>query len=293
MRFISKGCLHSITIRSQSFTSAARATPIRNDLSYYWETTPPSDAQLKYADRFFAAALPQLKDSATRFRTVIETAVPEVAFLGRSNVGKSSLLNALLGSDICHTSKRPGRTRSMNLFSVGGEDYKGDPKKLVVLDMPGYGRASQAEWGQEIMKYIVKRKQLRRAFVLVDATHGLKITDEQMLSLLRSNGVSHQIILSKIDRVLFPKGKITKGKSTIDCITKAIPVLDNFVEQLRDKVQPGLGECPDALGELVCTSADAQVDGKKLGIASLRWAVLSATGLRPKETVDSALKSMR
>ena len=85
--------------------------------------------------------------------------MPEVAFLGRSNVGKSSLLNAILGKTICHTSKHPGRTRSMNLYSVGGADHKGHPKKLVVLDMPGYGKASRADWGEEIMKYLVKRKQ--------------------------------------------------------------------------------------------------------------------------------------
>ena len=74
-------------------------------------------------------------------------------------MGKSSLLNALMGHDICHTSRQPGRTRSMNFFAVGGEDSCGNPGKVVVLDMPGYGKGSRAEWGTEIMKYLVGRKQ--------------------------------------------------------------------------------------------------------------------------------------
>jgi len=85
------------------------------------------------------------------------TNLPEVAFLGRSNVGKSSILNALMGRHICHTSSKPGRTRSMNFFAVGGEDGLGSNGKLAVLDMPGYGKASREEWGTEIMKYLTGR----------------------------------------------------------------------------------------------------------------------------------------
>lgn len=159
MRLFLKGLSRSVLKRYRSQTSESTSKIFRHGLSFHWETTPPTHAQLKYAERFFAAAPPQLEDSATKFRTVKEMTVPEVAFLGRSNVGKSSLLNAILGKTICHTSKHPGRTRSMNLYSVGGADHKGHPKKLVVLDMPGYGKASRADWGEEIMKYLVKRKQ--------------------------------------------------------------------------------------------------------------------------------------
>ncbi len=74
-----------------------------------------------------------------------------MAFLGRSNVGKSTLLNALLGRRICHTSSRPGRTRTMNAISVHGG-------RLHVLDMPGYGHGSRREWGREIMKYLAGRE---------------------------------------------------------------------------------------------------------------------------------------
>ena len=128
-------------------------------LAYYWDTAPPTATQLRRAEKFFGEAPPKLMFSASKFRTIDNSAMPEVAFLGRSNVGKSSLLNALMGQKICHTSSKPGRTRSMNFFAVGGEDGHGNLGKLAVLDMPGYGKGSQEEWGPEIMKYLVGRKQ--------------------------------------------------------------------------------------------------------------------------------------
>lgn len=148
-------------IRHASTQEASRSGSVitRHGLSYHWDTTPATPEQLKSAERFFKTAPPKIVDSATKFRTVKETPTPEVAFLGRSNVGKSSLLNALMGQKLCHTSSRPGRTRSMNFFAVGGEDHLGNPGKLVVLDMPGYGKGSQEDWGKEIMKYLVGRKQ--------------------------------------------------------------------------------------------------------------------------------------
>ena len=130
-----------------------------HQLGYYWDTVPPTADQLRQAQKFFSAAAPKLLFSTETFRTVIDSSVPEVAFLGRSNAGKSSLLNALMGHKICHTSRQPGRTRSMNFFAVGGEDSRGNPGKVVVLDMPGYGKGSRTEWGTEIMKYLVGRKQ--------------------------------------------------------------------------------------------------------------------------------------
>ena len=148
-------------------TRCASTSPSQHDaadcsdreLAYYWDTAPPTPAQLRRAEKFFGAAPPKLLFSANKFRTVNNSTIPEVAFLGRSNVGKSSLLNALMGQKICHTSSKPGRTRSMNFFAVGGEDGHGSPGKLAVLDMPGYGKGSREEWGPEIMKYLVGRKQ--------------------------------------------------------------------------------------------------------------------------------------
>ena len=145
----------------------ASTAPLKDDsnlqLGFYWDTVPPTLDQLRQARKFFSAKGAKLLFSTETFRTVIDSRVPEVAFLGRSNVGKSSLLNALSGHYICHTSKKPGRTRTMNFFALGGEDSQGNPGKLVVLDMPGYGKGSRAEWGREIMKYLVGRKQYAKA----------------------------------------------------------------------------------------------------------------------------------
>lgn len=134
----------------------------KNDLltlSYHWDTAVPTRSNLDYANKFFLFRPPKILYSSDKFRTVEQGTVPEVVFLGRSNVGKSSLLNAVMGRNICHTSSKPGRTRTMNFFAVGGPDEAGSPGKIVVLDMPGYGKGSRAEWGPEITKYLVGRKQ--------------------------------------------------------------------------------------------------------------------------------------
>ena len=127
--------------------------------SYHWDTSAPTPTQIQRAIKFYQASAPALLFSTTTFRNVHSSSLPEVAFFGRSNVGKSSLLNALMGQNICHTSSKPGRTRSMNFFAVGGEDGQGNKGRLAVLDMPGYGQGSQAEWGTEIEKYLRGRKQ--------------------------------------------------------------------------------------------------------------------------------------
>lgn len=141
------------------------------EIAYYWDTDPPTVNQLRRAEKFFGTGPPKLLFSATKFRTLNNSAIPEVAFLGRSNVGKSSLLNALMGQNICHTSSKPGRTRSMNFFAVGGEDGRGSPGQLAVLDMPGYGKGSREEWGPEIIKYLVGRKQYAMAVYCGTQSH--------------------------------------------------------------------------------------------------------------------------
>lgn len=128
-------------------------------ISCHWDTAVPTRSNLEYANKFFLSRPPKILYSSDKFRTVEQGTVPEVVFLGRSNVGKSSLLNAVMGRNICHTSSKPGRTRTMNFFAVGGPDGAGSPGKIVVLDMPGYGKGSRAEWGPEILKYLVGRKQ--------------------------------------------------------------------------------------------------------------------------------------
>ena len=261
--------------------------------SYYWDTTAPTFEQLRKADTFFLKAPPQLLYSSTKFRDVRISAMPEVAFLGRSNVGKSTLLNALMGREICHTSSKPGRTKSMNFFAVGGEDGHGNLGKMAVLDMPGYGKGSREEWGSEIMKYLIGRKQyaqyhesrkyselrlinhrLRRAFLLIDSLHGLKSTDEELLSLFRQNSISHQIVLSKVDRVLFGKSPPSVAR-----MERSVPQLDAIITELKASIQPGKRDGPEALGEIVTCTAKKSIQGMKLGISNIRWAVLAATGL--------------
>ena len=128
-------------------------------VAHYWETAAPTPTQLLAAERFFYRKPPTRLYSTTEFRNVKLSFLPEVAFLGRSNVGKSSLLNILMGRDILRVQGRPGSTRAMNFCAVGGEDGMGNPGKVVLVDTPGYGHGSQEDWEPEILKYLSRRKQ--------------------------------------------------------------------------------------------------------------------------------------
>ncbi|KAL4994985.1 P-loop containing nucleoside triphosphate hydrolase protein [Aspergillus recurvatus] len=268
---------------SQSQTQ--KIPPLRdlrpNHISYYWDTPIPTEPQLAYADKLFAPSRhsPIKLWSAAKFRTTpLSSIEPEVAFLGRSNVGKSSLLNAIMGKEMCWTSSKPGRTREMNAFGIGGT--KGGESKIVLLDMPGYGKASRTEWGTEIMKYLQGRKQLRRAFLLIDSEHGIKPTDAAILSLFRKYAIPHQIILSKIDKLLVKK----KPKPTSVPSAAKLAALRATLEKLRPVVQPDPSiariEGPGALGELLTCSADTPIgEGQFLGVSAVRWAIVSAAGL--------------
>jgi len=126
---------------------------------------------------------------------------PEVAFAGRSNVGKSSLINALTGRrTLARTSNTPGRTREINFFSLDD--------RLVLVDLPGYGYARAAktqimEWTRVQRNYLKGRPTLRRLCLLVDARHGVKDSDRELMSLLDDAAVPFQIVLTKADK---PKG---------------------------------------------------------------------------------------
>ncbi len=125
--------------------------------------------------------------------------LPEVAFAGRSNVGKSSLINALAGvRDLARASNTPGRTRELNFFDFGG--------RLHLVDMPGYGyaeapRAEVKRWQSLLKAYLRGRQALRRCFVLVDARHGIKEADRPILALLDEAAVTYQLVLTKIDKI--------------------------------------------------------------------------------------------
>jgi GTP-binding protein len=124
--------------------------------------------------------------------------LPEVAFAGRSNVGKSSLVNALTGrKTLARTSNTPGRTRLLNVFQLAG--------RLGLVDLPGYGyaRASKSEikqWTGLTRAYLRGRANLRRVCLLIDARHGIKASDEAVMTLLDEAAVSYQVVLTKADK---------------------------------------------------------------------------------------------
>jgi GTP-binding protein len=124
----------------------------------------------------------------------------EVAFAGRSNVGKSSLINALTGrTSLARVSVTPGRTRELNFFALGKDGA------LYLVDMPGYGyaRASKAQakaWTRLIGDYLKGRRELKRVFLLIDARHGIKPNDTETMTLLDEAAVSYQIVLTKADK---------------------------------------------------------------------------------------------
>ncbi|MEM7570659.1 MAG: ribosome biogenesis GTP-binding protein YihA/YsxC [Pseudomonadota bacterium] len=127
---------------------------------------------------------------------------PEVAFAGRSNVGKSSLINALLAQNgLARTSNTPGRTQEINFFTAGEEAMR-----AYVVDLPGYGYAKApkktvAQWTNLIMSYLRGRPNLKRVFLLIDARHGIKATDAQVMELLDDAAVSYLAVLTKLDKL--------------------------------------------------------------------------------------------
>jgi len=123
--------------------------------------------------------------------------LPEFAFVGRSNVGKSSLINALVDSKIARVSNTPGRTQQINFFQISDA--------FILADLPGYGYAkvskqTKKEWGHLIINYLRGRVNLKRVFLLIDSRHGYKETDSDILQFLSENAVPFETVLTKIDK---------------------------------------------------------------------------------------------
>ena len=202
---------------------------------------------IETARRLFAGPV-EFRLSAPDLEFLPAPDVAEIAFAGRSNVGKSSLLNALTGRQgLARASNTPGRTQELNIFDVG------EPRVMRLVDMPGYGYAEApkdlvARWKRLILDYLRGRVVLKRVLVLIDARHGLKPVDIEILTLLDKAAVSYQLVLTKADKI-----KPTELAATL---AKVEAIARTHVA---------------AFPEVLATSAETGV-----GIGELRAAVVSA-----------------
>ena len=199
------------------------------------------------ARKLFAGPVTFLK-SAPELKFLPDMDAPEVAFAGRSNVGKSSLLNALTGrNSLARTSNTPGRTQELNFFDVG------EPLVLRLVDMPGYGFAKAPKdvvkkWRFLINDYLRGRAVLKRTLVLIDSRHGIKDVDRDVLEMLDTAAVSYRIVLTKADKI-----KATE------------------LQAVQAATEAEARKHPAAHPQVIATSSE-----KGMGIAELRTAVLEA-----------------
>ncbi|KAG0194865.1 GTP-binding protein [Apophysomyces sp. BC1034] len=198
---------------------------------------PVSQADLTFANKTFMRPVRFLQ-SISKAEQAPDRNQPEVAFVGRSNVG--------------------GHTRLLNFFEVAGE--------LTLVDMPGYGYRSREEWGELILSYLSSRSQLRRLFILVDPTAGLKETDRQLMSYLDEHGISYQVILTKRDKLAAGAFEESKAKIEQYLVASAIccyPQILTIGKRRRSK------------------NNDDQVASD---VSHVRWSILKAAGLLPSKT---------
>jgi GTP-binding protein len=177
-------------------------------------STPPTDftrAALACGEALFRGPCVFVK-GVTRIADLPQDGRPEIAFAGRSNVGKSSLINALTGrTSLARVSVTPGRTRELNFFALGKDGA------LYLVDMPGYGyaRAAKAQvkgWTRLIGDYLKGRRELKRVFLLIDARHGIKPNDIETMKLLDEAAVSYQVVLTKADKPKASELKAVQAK---------------------------------------------------------------------------------
>jgi GTP-binding protein len=205
------------------------------------------EEQIEQARRIFAGPIAFLR-SAPSLKFLPDPVVKEVAFAGRSNVGKSSLLNALTNrTGLARTSNTPGRTQELNFFDVG------EPLQFRLVDMPGYGYAKAPkdvvkQWRFLVNEYLRGRAVLKRTLLLIDARHGIKDVDRDIMKMLDEAAVSYRIVLTKADKI---------KASALEEVTA------RTIAEARTR--------PAAHPEIIATSSE-----KGMGIAELRAAVVEA-----------------
>lgn len=191
---------------------------------------------IETARRLFAGPV-EFMLSAPELQFLPPPTRPEVAFAGRSNVGKSSLLNAVTGRNgLARASTTPGRTQELNIFNVG------DPLQLRLVDMPGYGFAEApkdvvARWKALVFDYLRGRVVLKRVLVLVDARHGLKPVDREVMTMLDKAAVSFQLVLTKADKI--KPSALATTLAAVDAEARKHPAA--FPQVLATSSETGLG----------------------------------------------------
>lgn len=199
---------------------------------------PEPDSQLVQRGNWLFAQPCDFMLSVAQLQQLPATDLPEVAFVGRSNVGKSTLINALTGrSGLAKTSNTPGRTQQLNFFNLG--------KQVIIVDLPGYGYAKVPKemvdkWVRLLKRYLAGRPQLQRVFVLVDSRHGLKDSDLEMMNLLDKTAVTYQLVLTKADKITKAEQakRVTEAQAALAKRPAAFPVVMLTSSVGREGLEP-------------------------------------------------------